>query len=170
MGRGLQLKGSVEFLKKIRNLPSVIKKEVGGETFASAKEWERLAKQSAPVDQGRLRAAIHATQVGETASTVVCNVEYVAFVEWGTKSRVKVPPDLESYAATFRGNGAGSGKAREMIYAWMNRVGIPPERQWYVFVSIIVKGIKPHPFFFIHKPIVQRDFNKNVRNILNTEH
>lgn len=170
MAVGIQLQGFKEFKNKLNRLPKEIKHEIGGETFFAAKNWERLSKQAAPVDQGRLRGSIKGSQIGELASQTTVNVEYAPYLEWGTKSKVSVPPELSAYAATFRGAGKGGGKAREMIYAWMNRVGIPTELQWVTFISIIVKGIKPHPFFFIQAPVVENEFLKNVRNILNTEH
>jgi HK97 gp10 family phage protein len=167
---GIKLSGFKEFKGKIRKLPKEVKREVGGETFAAAKNWERLSKQLAPVDQGRLRAAIRGSQTGELASQVTCNIEYAAYQEWGTKTRVRVPAELSAYAATFRGGGPGGPGARLMIYAWMQRVGIPQEFQWVTFISIIVKGVKPHPFFFPPAPIVEKEFIKNVRNVINTQH
>jgi len=166
----ITLQGFKEFENKLKNLPKDVKKEVGGETFAAAKNWEKRAKIAAPKDQGRLVGQIKGSQIGELASNVSVNVDYAPYEEWGTKSKVNVPPELASYAATFRGGGPGGGNARRMIYAWMDRVGIPKERQWFVFISIIVKGIRPHPFFFIQAPIVEKEFIKNVKNILETEH
>lgn len=166
----IKTSGFKEFQNKLKGLPKQLKHEVGGETYAAAKQWERLAKQAAPADQGRLRGAIRGEQTGPLSSHVVVNIDYAAYLEWGTKTKVQIPSELQSYASTFRGGGHGSGKAKEMIYAWMKRVGIPEERQWFVFISIIVNGIKPQPFFFIQRPIVERGFIQNVQRILNTPH
>lgn len=100
------------------------------------------------------------------ANEVVSPAEYSAYVEWGTKTRVSVPPELQSYAAQFRG-GKGAGDAKKMIYAWMDRVGVPKDRQWVVFISIITKGIHPHPFFFIQKPVVEKQLIGDIKAILN---
>jgi HK97 gp10 family phage protein len=173
---GIQLKGFKEFDKKLKNLPLELKKEVGGETFAAAKMWEQRAKRAAPVDQGRLRGSIRGNQRQTSSpdflgsSEVTANTIHAAWLEWGTKKRVKVPAELSAYAATFRGGGTGGGKAKQMIFAWMNRVGIPKDRQWITFISIITNGIKPQPYFFIQRQPVEKEFIKNVRNILNTEH
>jgi HK97 gp10 family phage protein len=166
----IKLKGFKEFRNKLKTVSKQIKQELGGETFAAAKNWERLAKQAAPVDQGRLRSAIHGSQINELSSKVVCNVDYAAYVEWGTKKNVRVPTELSSYAATFRGGGPGGPGARIMIYAWMERVGVPKELQWITFISIIVNGIKPQPFFFPPSPIVEKEFIKNVNQVLKTPH
>jgi len=170
MPTNIQLSGFKEFRSKLTNLPKVLKEEVGGATLDAALLWEQLAKQAAPVDQGRLRNEIKGSQTGELTSQTVVNVDYAAYLEWGTKTKVSVPADIADYAAQFRGGGDGGGKAKQMIYAWMQRVGVPVEFQWPVFISIIVKGINPHPFFFIQRPEVERQFIKNIGEILNTEH
>lgn len=170
MAQGIKLQGFREFETKIKNLPKELKQEVGGETWEAAKHWEQLSKQAAPKDQGRLVGSIKGTKTEELASEVTVNALHAPYLEWGTITKVKVPSELQAYAATFRGGGAGGGKAKEFIYAWMKRVGVPKERQWFVFISIITKGIRPQPFFFIQKPIVEKEFFRNVQNILNTEH
>lgn len=171
MPTGITLKGFDQFRNKLNNLPSVLKEEVGGETLQAAKMWEQSAKLAAPVDQGRLRNEIVGSQTGALSSQVVCNVEYAAYLEWGTKTKVSVPAEIADYAAQFRGAGPGGGpSAKVAIYAWMNRVGIPVEAQWFLFISIIVNGIKPHPFFFIQRPKVEIEYIKRVETILNTEH
>ncbi len=91
-------------------------------------------------------------------------------MEWGTKTKVKVPADIATYASQFRGGGSSGGNVKLKIFEWMKRVGIPPERQYFVFISIITKGISPHPFFFIQRPIVEKALFTGVNNILKTEH
>lgn len=170
MAQFITIKGGKELERRIKNLDKEIKAEVGEETFQSAKKWEQMAKQDAPVDQGLLRSQIRGIKTGPLASEVASPAEYSPYLEFGTKTRVRIPPELASYAAQFRGGGAGKGDAQKFIYAWMDRVGIPKEQQWQVFISIIVKGIRPHPFFFIQQPLVNKEFIKNVNNILQTPH
>lgn len=169
---GIKLSGFKEFRGRMRTLPAEIKKEVGGETFAAAKSWERMSKQLAPVDQGRIRGAIRGNQVKETVSEVTCPVFYAPYIEFGTKRYVSIPAGLQAYAAQFRGGGQRGARfeLQKNLFAWMDRVGIPDESQWFVYITIIVNGIKPHPFFFPPSPIIEKEFIKNVRNILNTEH
>lgn len=170
MGNQISLKGFKEFEGKLRNLPKQVKAEIGLEAQDAALNWQERARKDAPVDQGLLRGMISTRKTGETEVQLTSNAEYSAYLEWGTKTRVRVPADIASYAATFKGGGKGGGKAKFMIYAWMNRVGVPKERQWIVFISIIVKGVKPHPFFFIQRPFVEKEYIEHIRNILKTEH
>lgn len=170
MANFITLEGFEGFRAKIKALPKVIQQEIGAETRFAARNWEGLAKRSAPTDQGRLRNEIRGLMVGPMRAEVVVNVNYAAYVEWGTKRKVKVPGELTAYAAQFRGGRSGAGNAKRMIYAWMNRVGVPKEAQWIVFFRIITEGIRPQPFFFIHKHKVEQDWVKRIKNILNTAH
>jgi HK97 gp10 family phage protein len=165
----IQLKGFREFRSKLKSLPKEVKQEIGFEVQDAAANWEGRAKRDAPKDQGFLSNHITSRKTGEMNAQVVSGADYSAYMEWGTKLRVRVPANIASYAAQFRGAKSGRN-AKQMIYAWMNRVGIPEERQWIVFISIIVNGVKPQPFFFIQRPIVEKEFISSVRNILNTEH
>lgn len=166
----IKLSGFSEFDSKLKNLPKQITKEIGGNVQDAALNWAQRAKTDAPVDQGRLKNEIKPVARGALTYEVVANVDYAAYIEWGTKTKVSVPGDIAGYAAQFRGGRSSGGNAKEMIYAWMNRVGIPKDRQWIVFINIIVNGIRPHPFFFIQRPFVEKEFVSNVRNILKTEH
>jgi HK97 gp10 family phage protein len=164
------LKGWKEFENKLNSLPKQLEKEVDFAVEDAAGLWEQKAKQDAPVDQGRLKQQISRKRVAAMNWEVVSPAEHSAWLEWGTKSKVRVPSDIAQYAAQFRGGGSGGGNAKTMIYAWMNRVGIPPEAQWAVFISIIVNGITPHPYFFIQRPFVQAQLDSDIKQILNTEH
>jgi hypothetical protein len=166
----ITIKGGKELEKRIRDLDKEIQAEVGEETFQSAKTWEQRAKMDAPVDQGLLRSQIRGSKTGKLESEVASPAEHSAYLEFGTKSKVRIPAGLAGYAAQFRGGGPAKGDAKKFIYAWMDRVGIPKENQWSVFISIIVNGIKPQPFFFVHQPFVNKEFIKNVNNILKKPH
>lgn len=169
MPNSIKLTGFKEFSTKLKNLPATVIKEVDHEVQDGGQLWAQLAKRDAPVDQGRLKGTIHSAKKGEMINEITANAEHAPYVEWGTKSKVRVPADIADYAAQFRGGGSGTN-AKEHIYAWMKRVGIPPERQWFIFISIIVNGITPHPFFFIQRPIVEKQLFLNIDNILKTEH
>jgi HK97 gp10 family phage protein len=165
----IQLRGFREFRAKLKSLPREVKQEIGFEVQDAAANWEGRAKRDAPKDQGFLSNHITSRKTGEMNAQIVSGADYSAYMEWGTKLRVRVPANIASYAAQFRGPTGRTG-AKKAIYEWMRRVGIPEERQWIVFISIIVNGVKPQPFFFIQRPIVEKEFISSVRNILNTEH
>jgi hypothetical protein len=166
----ITLTGWKEFETKLANLPKILEAEVGGEVEDAGRLWADLAKNSAPVDVGFLRGSITSKQLAPMVNEVVSPAEYSAWMEWGTKTRVQVPGDLQAYAAQFRGGGAGAGNAKAMIYAWMKRVGVAPQFYWPVFFSIITKGVHPHPFFFIQVPLVENQLRARIEKILKTEH
>ena len=166
----ITLTGWKEFETKLAAMPKILESEVGGEVEDAGRLWADLAKEAAPVDVGFLRGSITSKQIAPMVNETTSPAEYSAWIEWGTKTRVRVPADLQAYASQFRGGGAKAGTAKQMIYAWMNRVGVPPQFQWPVFFSIITKGIHPHPFFFIQVPLVEKQLFTNVQKILTTEH
>lgn len=163
------LSGWKEFEAKCKNMPKTLMREIDGEVEDSARLWASNAKRDAPVDQGFLRGQISSYRRAEASFEVSSEANYSAFIEWGTKTMVQVPPDLQGYASQFRG-GQNQGGAKKMIFAWMERVGVPKERQWVTFMSIIIKGIRPHPFFFIQFPLVEKHLFTGVGNILKTPH
>lgn len=166
----ITLTGWKEFETKLANMPKILEAEIGGEVEDAGRLWAELAKDAAPVDQGFLRGLISSKKIAPMVSETTSPAEYSAWIEWGTKSRVNVPGDLQEYAAQFRGGGSKAGNAKAMIYAWMERVGVPLQFRWPVFISIITKGIHPHPFFFIQVPLVEKQLITNVTRILKTEH
>ena len=164
----IELKGFKEFQAKLKDAPKKLFSEVDGEVEDAANTWTGFAKRDAPKDMGFLARGIEPKKVKEMHYEVDSNAEYSAYVEWGTGTKVSVPSGLQSYASQFKGKGGSAEDAKKMIYAWMERVGIPKEKQWAVFISIMTNGTKPHPFFFIQRPIVEKELFKNVENILNT--
>lgn len=166
----ITLSGFKEFEQKCKNLPAILLEELDGEVEDGVRIWEQLAINAAPNDQGFLVGQIKADkQAVNHSASVSSNAEYSAFLEWGTRTKVNVPTELQAYASQFRGKKLG-GNAKEFIYAWCKRKGIP-EQFWYViYRSIMIKGINPHPYFFIQSPVVEKQFIAGCRKILNTEH
>lgn len=169
MPNSVKLTGWKEFENNLKTLPRHIKTEVSHAVKDAGDTWEERAKLAAPTDQGLLKGSITSKRTGEMSAEVTSPAEYSAYIEWGTKTRVKVPSELQAYAAQFRGGGKGAGNARLMIYAWMNRVGIPKERQWFVFISIVTKGIHPQPYFFIQRPFVEKQLLDDLKHITSAE-
>ncbi len=166
----ITLNGWTEFEAKLKNMPEILQKEIGGEVEDAARLWATGAKNDAPVDQGFLRGLITSAKTGPMMAEATSPSEYSAYVEWGTKSRVRVPTDLQQYALQFKSAGGGGVDPKPFIFAWCKRKDIPEKAWWPVFISIMVKGIRPHPFFFVQVPVVEKQLINNVRNILKTEH
>lgn len=165
----IELTGWEEFINKAGKLPDTLQQEFAGEVEFSAERWSLLAKQAAPKDQGRLVQGISTAKLNDLEWDVVSNAFYSPYLEFGTKSKVSIPDGLESYAALFKGS-TGEKGVRVMIYAWMNRVGIPKESQWIVYISIMKTGIKAHPFLYPQEPVIEKEFIGHLQNIVDTEH
>lgn len=166
----ISLTGMNGFKDAFKTFEKTVVKEVGFEIQDASNQWAQLAKSAAPTDQGRLKGEITAKKKGELESETISQAAHSPYLEFGTLSKVRVPADLASYAAQFRGTGAKGQNAKRAIYAWMDRVGIPKERQWFLFISIITNGIRPQPFFFPQKPIVEKLLFANIKKIMDKPH
>lgn len=166
MARSVNLRGFKEYEKKMKTAGAKLSKLADLEASASAQIIANAARNRAPVNDGTLRASIHA-QGSNGKYKVTASAEYAAYVEFGTKKRAKVPADLQNYANQFKGGGGSAQEAKTAIYAWMNKQGIPKEQQWGIFISIMVNGIRPHPFLFPSVDEEQPKFYERVKNLLN---
>lgn len=112
MAKSITLKGFDAYAKRLKNAPSKLLQEADLEASAAAINIEKDAKNRAPHDLGALRASINHAKLGEGHYEVTASVNYAAYVEFGTRSRVDVPPDLTEYALQFkRSDGSGLGMA-----------------------------------------------------------
>lgn len=144
----LDLVGFDTIQERLAKASEVVLKEVDAEIGASIKVMEQGAKRDAPVDQGLLRNEITSQQDRPLQWSLVSQASYSAFVEFGTRLNVSIPPGLEAEAAAAQNSTGGSLGAKEAIFKWCARHGID-QRFWYpIFVKIMVQGIRPHPFFF----------------------
>lgn len=188
MSTTVVLRGFKEFERKLLGMPNELKEEIGGEVEDAARLWATKAKQDAPKDVGTLAGSITSFVTGVMSAEAVSPAEYSAYVEWGTKSRVRVPAELQAYASQFIGKGSGDYyDFLNAILDWVKRKGLARIKNSYtgrsstkqadllmvaevIAFSIIRKGIHPHPYFFIQMPIVEKQLNTNVKTILNTPH
>lgn len=162
-GAYIEVKGLKALQKKIGKIPENIKQETDIVMEAAANDYVNRAVSSAPVDQGILKNEITYHREGEMRYEVVSGAEWSAFIEWGTRSRVQVPSDLTAYAAQFKGGSVKGKDAKQKIYDWCRRVGIPEEAWWQVFINVMTIGIHPHPFFFIHRDEVYAQLMKDLK-------
>jgi HK97 gp10 family phage protein len=149
------IQGMAELRKRLQDAATNLPRLVGLELKDGANAIAAEAKQRAPGDQGILRNLISVREVSPTVFEVVSGADYSAFVEFGTGEKVQIPPGLEEYAAQFKGDFAsgtyseGSGlTAKEAIFAWCQRKGIDPKLWYPIYVSIMIHGTQPQPFFF----------------------
>lgn len=144
----VDIKGFDGFAERMKSASEKVFAEVDAEIGASIKQMELGAKQDAPKDQGLLVNEISSFQEQPLVWQLVSAASYSAFVEFGTKSHVVIPPWLEAEAAKFRGQAGGTLGAKQAIFNWCKRHGIDPKFWYPIFIKIMVQGIRPHPFFF----------------------
>lgn len=146
-GYSIRTTGLKELQRKFKKLPDEVASEVDGVLAYSAKEFENRAVQDAPVDQSETRQKISSRREKLLHYETVSAAPQSAYIEFGTRSRVQIPSDLVAYAAQFKGPSGKTG-AREAIYAWCKRNGIPKDAWNAIYLKIMAVGINPHPFFF----------------------
>ena len=139
------LTGFKEFETKLKNLPKELMDEIDGEVKYAAEFWVKLAKRDAPKNFGTLAGLIDAYQL------------FVA-----TKK------DERAWEVT-----SGAEYSPYMEWGTGSRAKIPTElvayaAQWWTRKKHV--GIYPHPYFFIQKPLVEKELVARVNNILKTEH
>lgn len=170
MSAVVTITGFREFADKARAMPAELLAEFDDVAGLAAGQWEQGAKNALAqhTDLGGLVGDINNKRVVQGDWEVVSAAEYSPWVEWGTRLKVHVPPELSAYAAQFKGQGTGKD-AKKFIFAWAQRQGIEPAAWYPIYLSIMRTGVNPHPFFFVQKPIVEAQFLKDLKQILNTE-
>lgn len=121
----------------------------------TANEILNQAKLNAPVDMGLLRAGME-VEPSKTKTTVLFVIQavadYAGYIEFGTKTRVDVPPEMAEIARDIMNNPATDQRSYEdfvvSIMEWATRKGIPRELQGAIIASIYSHGNQPHPFLF----------------------
>ncbi len=159
--------GLKELQDKLKRMPAEIREEIGAKIQDAAGKWVKQAKRDAPGDTGFLRTEISAAKVGELSWEVVSGSSYAGYVEFGTRSRVQIPAGLEEVANEVKArSGQTSVGAKEAIYEWCRRKGIEENLWWPIFISLMTKGMKPHPYFFKQRATIEPELIKNVEQIL----
>lgn len=167
MGKGtiITIKGFDELKRKLGRIPDHIISEVDAEMDAEALAFVDRAQDAVPIDRGVIKNEITRDKKGVLNYEVVSGAEYSPWIEWGTRSRVKVPPALTAYAAQFSGPTGRTG-AKKAIYDWCKRKGIPQPAWYPIFIKIMTVGITPHPFFFPQLPIARANLMKSVERVV----
>ena len=184
----IQVRGLEQAIQRFNTYPKDVRDRLKRTLEASAQEVRTLAVKDAPGNIGRLRnsTVVTASDGGLTQSTTV-NADYGVFMEFGTKTKTRVPGVLQAYAAQFKGASAGSG-ARDLktaIEAWVKRKGIGAKRTksgkvsnskssqqaqkqaaFLIARSIYLKGVTPHPFFFKHVFLVRKKLEQEIPKIV----
>lgn len=166
MPNTVTITGFKEFSDKMEKFSQLLPGELDAAAETAAQSWATNASRDAPKDQGKLHNNIRPVFVKDGVWEAASTSLYSPFMEWGTKSRVSIPAELQAYAAQFRQKGPPGGA--QAIYDWARRVGIPQNQWIFVYLSIIRKGVHPHPFFFKQRPIVEKQLLGDLQQILET--
>lgn len=165
-------------LNEIDKYNDKLKSSLKEEINKWAAEVVALAKQKAPVNNGKLRNAITADYATESelVAKVSVMVNYAAYVEFGTRGYASsyvssLPSDWQTYAAEFKGKGAG-GTMDDFLLAIMDwvkdkglagtysvktqrRTGAKGGQQFEdaavaypIALAILRKGIRPQPYLY----------------------
>jgi len=157
----IYIEGFDKVQQRFRDMPRRLRSEINAELVDGVQEIVQRAKQNAPADQGLLRNSISYYKEGQLDYAVVVGVDYAEFVEFGTRNKRRVPPELEKIASVHRNTGT-PGNAWNAISEWCRRKGIDPKLWYPIYRSVMAKGIDPHPFFF---PAIESVRPKLVNNL-----
>jgi len=131
----------VKDLKKLQARFRSINKEVNNkirlQTFRSALNIQRFAKDLVPVDTGRLKNSINVRMFG-LVGVIYTNVDYSIYVEFGT--RPHFPPV-------------------QALEGWAGRHGVSA---FAIALSIARKGTAPQPYM---KPALDREKDNYLKSI-----
>ena len=166
----IELAGAEKLRKELEKKLANTNKRLRAESLNLLLKTQADIRRDAPVNLARLK---NGTTVNRTELKITNAVKYAPFVEWGTKSNVKVPSGYESYASQFRGiRGDGTVKMLDAITQWVKRKGLAAtysvktrkrtarsksevklERSiaFLIMRKIRKFGMKPQPFFFHDK-------------------
>ena len=163
-----------QFRAKIESAKKSIQDEVSAELQASAMEFVALAKRSAANnggDRGTLQQSIDYRKKDAFNYQVFVGTFYAPFIEFGTKSKARVPAGLEDVASQFKGlKGTGALSLTEAIKGWVIRKKIATEKKadgvaFLIARSIYRNGISPKPFFYKHTAAVRTNLFKRLNAI-----
>ncbi len=184
----VQIIGLNELQAKLAKLPGTIKSEVNGVMTRGGQVFVRAAQRDSPIDMSFLRRGITFMPNPVVNMTVefISSSEYSSYMEFGTKARVRIPPQFATYAAQFKSTGKGnSGKGfYNSILEWVKRKGIGAAKTksgrpskssdslagqeqvaYLIYRSILRHGVKPHPFFFKNLPLAKETIETGIRAI-----
>jgi len=114
-------------LNKLKALENDFATEVDLELNAAAVDIERIAKVNAPVDTGRLRAAISSNKLSLLRYEVRVATNYAAYVEFGTGQKYKnyepkLTNEWKNIASDFFKTGKGTTRPQPYLYPAAKKV------------------------------------------------
>jgi hypothetical protein len=147
-----EVQGLKELNNKLKNLGVDIQEEVVGEIQAWGNEVNAaqlsLISQQKIQDLGALQQNTKAL-IKNDGIELVSNVYYAPFIEFGTGPKIKIPGEISTYAAQFKGKKTGSFKEFvNKMKAWLKRNGYNEKLAYIAALNKIKNGSEPRPYFF----------------------
>lgn len=163
----LKIKGLEELKKKLgKQGQEIVLREIRDEIEISAQMVRNEATKRVPVDQGYLRNSIN-VEGKDMLWIVYASAGYAAYQEFGTKTKVEIPAEMQEVASQFKGKKLSEGKFKEAIADWMRRKGIPEEALWPIMAKLMSVGVNPQPFMYPGFKQGTKNLQKDIDNIIN---
>lgn len=176
---------------RIKAAPAKLRKEIGGELKESANRINGKQLRLLPVDEGGLKQGTVVKHASDLEHELLSSKRYAPFMEFGTKSKAVIPPELQEFAKQFNQSGPKMKFAEFLliIVAWVRRKGIAGKYSvktrkrlggkatkeaedtaaaYPIAVSILRKGVNPHPFFYAPYLEEKPKIIKQVKKILDS--
>jgi nucleoid DNA-binding protein len=161
------IKGISETIKELRAFGKDIEKLIDAETRDIADQIASDASIKAPKNFGKLSQNIRAERIKESNYKIVSQEVYAGFIEFGTGTKVRVPKELASVAASFKNSSKGTFKeGLESIKEWCRKKGIDEKAAYPIFVKILGVGINPQPFLYPAWVKGRKDYLNNLKKLL----
>lgn len=178
----MKVQGLDKMQRLFTRLPKQVQTELNGELQTTSNEIRDAAKRDAPKDVARLQNAISSKRVGLLHFETVAQTTYAAYMEFGTKTKVRVPRGLESIAIQFKGPAPGQGNPIQALAGWISRTGrnYAPKKSkhrnvrpqslissaWALFKYLMKVGVNPQPFFFNKVEPAEKRLTTRLKNVI----
>jgi hypothetical protein len=163
----LQLKGVQGVINALAQLDNEVSREVDGELESSCNTIAKKAKSIAPSNFSQLKGKIGFEKIAFMQYTIFSNAPHAAFVEFGTRGKTVVPPELEEQARIAQKTSKGNWmQFVNSIYEWGTKKKVIKKGDKNHAVNIARKiykfGIAPQPYLW---PSFVAERSKLVRRI-----
>lgn len=142
------IKGLKSVLDSLAKFGEEAEKSIELTTFSVAGNIEKDAKDLAPINIGKLAQSIHKVEVTPKDYDIVVGLDYGAYIEFGTGSKVRVPTELQDQALKFKGRKGSFKDGLQSIKDWCRQKGIDEGAAYPIFISILNEGITPRPYLY----------------------
>lgn len=158
--------GLEKIIRNYEKFGKDIRKQVEYIVSADALEGRNEAVKLAPTAFGKLRQSIAVEKVSPLEQSVVANIDYAPFVEFGTGGKVSVPSEWQSVANEFKGQKFSFADMLERLQNWCRLKGIEEAAAYPILITILENGIEPQPFMYPSWQMTKKKFSKDMINLM----